>query len=270
MKKVFLLLLIACLSACSSGDSDNTKLEKHFADYYSISYKQDELSWNVYESRSTMPDTEKAYTIYYSFSSPDGSFSISKNGSGWGGNLTNITADYTKLGLRNNKTLTLNVHLSNSDSFSGNYEWKLEFSKYTDYFSEILRPKFYSSYVDCMTGDKNGESYVQISGSRGSNSGMIYYHTTWTVRFNEGTFEYNTGSYQKYSDGTRYNEENRSIMYYFNCGSPRIEGLSFGTYYIGDYFNSTDTTDTFVYEHVVTLNNIFKEMNDTEYMTRIS
>ena len=268
MKKYLFLLLLVGIVSCG-GTSDSTLLDNHFKEYYAETYQQKELVWNEYTSRSTMPDTSKAYTIERSFAS-DENYTIDKNGSGWGGGLVKITTNYKKLGLRSSKVLSLRVNLSCSEAnYSGTYEWKLEYSKYTDYFSEILRPKLYNASTSCQTGDKNGESYVQISGSTGTSTGMSYYHVTWTVNFNHGTFEYNRGSYKQLPGGSRYDEENTSIIYYFNSGTPRIEGMSIGTFYVGDYFYSDNTSDNFAYERFLLLNDIFKEMNDTEYITSI-
>jgi hypothetical protein len=259
MKKYLLLtLIVSVLCSCTTSSSKISSTAKNYFDNYFKSKDATNISWKEYGSSSVTLDGEVT-TAYFSYQS-DSNFSVSSDGTGWGGALYRITLDYNLL-KTTSTSYPLKINVSTKNGYSGTHSQEIRFKQYDFYTIDILSDK-YSDYYQFVGNNKVGCSMYS---KKDEMYGNTYTIQLWENNYGSGYARYRYQHYKQYGwTNTHYDEIIYEAKYYYSSATKAIEGMSAGSTTFSSYSTSGNTQDASAMKFFTRLNSLFLEFGDTE------
>ena len=254
----FIFVILTCLFCTSCTNTDIKLIDQYLENYFSPVKEVDDFisseKGELYLTSVEIPRLKKVYIVHITYMGNGDILSI-RDGSA---NYLHISpealsTDYTEI--------TLTVKAGIDSLYEKTFKKTFRYKPYTNYFGNILVDSARMSY-DHVTNE-NGKTIISKSYI---DNARFHTNYLYLMGFNKNTFEYHCVEYERML-GSTHNLKKYEAVCYFDSNNPRIEGLTIGTYYIGQgEFNSTDSKDKEAYKYSKKVNEIFKKYSDSRHI----
>ena len=258
------ILTILALPACGNKENPDYQLLRDAIQRDFSLINMESLTHTlgyVYYNRDKVEGLSKNYTISFDVKSVGNGLEVIERKTWGGSKIKDIKPKLNALGMSpKNFSATLSYDTLGTEP-KGTIATTFVFKCYTEYIMEIYLGMLPSSKWYEIRSDHIFDDYVKDG----------HYHHEFSKYFHlEEKYVEHHGCFYEYTQGMgTYNHQEYNARYYFD-DNPRIEGLSGGTYYVGNEFTSGGIFDAETYTFAQKVNNIFKLYGDSRYITEIS